>query len=255
MSDDQSVHALLGAYVVDAVSDIERAAFEDHLSECEDCRAEVASLREVTATLADAEAIDPPPVLKARVMEQISRTPQLTPTPAEPEETDAPAVARESGQDAPATARPRRRLWAPLTAAAATVAVAAVGVALLLPGAEPADTSAMERDVMMVASAPDAHSMDLDLGATHVVVSERMESVALMGAETPMPSDGMEYQLWLLMDDGSTMAGPTFMPDKDGEVMTMMHASLADVSSIAVTVEPMGGSSQPTSDVLAIAGM
>ncbi len=250
MSDDQSVHALLGPYVVDAVTDAERAAFEDHLAGCADCRAEVASLGDVTVTLADAEAVEPPAALKARVMQEIAHTPQLTPTPA-----PAPAVDPGPAQGPTRLGGRRRRLWPALTAAAASVAVAAVGVALLVPRTDPADTSAMEKDVMMIASAPDAHSMDLDLGATHVVVSERMDSVALMGTEAPMPTDGMEYQMWLMMDDGTTMPGPTFMPDSDGEVMTMMHASLDDVSGIAVTEEPMGGSSQPTSETLAYAGM
>ena len=40
------VHALSGAYAVDALDDIERAAFERHLAACAECRAEVASLRE-----------------------------------------------------------------------------------------------------------------------------------------------------------------------------------------------------------------
>src|SRR5918999_1118607 len=46
------IHALSGAYAVDAVDDIERASFERHLAECPSCRAEVASLRETSAALA-----------------------------------------------------------------------------------------------------------------------------------------------------------------------------------------------------------
>jgi anti-sigma factor RsiW len=36
------IHALSGAYAVDAVDDIERASFERHLASCPTCRAEVA---------------------------------------------------------------------------------------------------------------------------------------------------------------------------------------------------------------------
>ena len=36
------IHALSGAYAVDALDDLERAAFERHLADCADCRAEVA---------------------------------------------------------------------------------------------------------------------------------------------------------------------------------------------------------------------
>ena len=38
------IHALSGAYAVDAVDDIERAEFERHLATCADCREEVAEL-------------------------------------------------------------------------------------------------------------------------------------------------------------------------------------------------------------------
>ncbi|HEY9395441.1 MAG TPA: zf-HC2 domain-containing protein, partial [Nocardioides sp.] len=42
------IHALSGAYAVDALDDIERARFEEHLAVCADCRDEVASLRDTT---------------------------------------------------------------------------------------------------------------------------------------------------------------------------------------------------------------
>ena len=38
------LHKLTGAYAVDALDDIERARFEQHLAACEDCRAEVVEL-------------------------------------------------------------------------------------------------------------------------------------------------------------------------------------------------------------------
>ena len=43
------IHALSGAYAIDALDDIERAQFERHLAECAECRAEVDSLREASA--------------------------------------------------------------------------------------------------------------------------------------------------------------------------------------------------------------
>lgn len=46
------VHALTGAYVLDAVSDVEHAEFERHLTRCETCAQEVAELRETATRLA-----------------------------------------------------------------------------------------------------------------------------------------------------------------------------------------------------------
>ena len=58
MTTPNDIHALSGAYAVDALDDIERAGFERHLAECADCRAEVASLRETAALLAEDAATD-----------------------------------------------------------------------------------------------------------------------------------------------------------------------------------------------------
>jgi anti-sigma-K factor RskA len=88
--------------------------------------------------------------------------------------------------------------------------------------------------------------MDLDLGQSYLVVSERMDSAVAMGHNAPMPTKGMEYQLWLVMDDGGTHPGPTFMPDDDGEFMAMMHTGFEDAAAFTVTEEPMGGSQEPS---------
>ena len=59
------IHALSGAYAVDALDELERVGFERHLAGCATCQAEVASLREATAAMADDAALAPPPELRA----------------------------------------------------------------------------------------------------------------------------------------------------------------------------------------------
>ena len=83
------VHKLTGAYAVDALDDLERARFEKHLAECEDCRAEVAELRETAALLAEATATPPPAALRESVLAGIS---QVRPLPPEVPESPAPWV-------------------------------------------------------------------------------------------------------------------------------------------------------------------
>lgn len=298
---NEDVHSLLGPYTVGALEDAEREAFERHLESCADCREDVASFGEVTASLAEAEAIVPPVELRSRVMDMIARTPQLPPVVGDASDaadtglrpaplgrqghpsaldsqpdasvtplaraardgasgsspTDAavgaaaatePDATPQRREPAPTRARLGRRL---LVAAASVLALAAVGLGWGLSRDDAGDALAMEREVMMIASAPDAHSMDLELGSTHIVVSDRMEAFAVMGTSTPMPDKGMEYQLWLVMADGTKIAGPTFMPGDDGKVMTMMHVDLAGAMAIGVTIEPAGGSTEPTSEVIA----
>ena len=69
MTTMSDIHALAGAYALDAVDDIERAAFERHLRECDSCALEVAELRETASRLADSVAVEPPPGLRASVLD------------------------------------------------------------------------------------------------------------------------------------------------------------------------------------------
>ena len=63
------IHTLSGAYALDALLDLERAEFERHLSACDACRAEVASLREAASHLAEASATPWQPVWRKTVSE------------------------------------------------------------------------------------------------------------------------------------------------------------------------------------------
>ena len=73
------IHKLTGAYALDAVDDLERAAFERHLAECADCRTEVASLRETAALLAESTAVTPPSSLRDSVLSGIAAGPPASP--------------------------------------------------------------------------------------------------------------------------------------------------------------------------------
>ena len=70
------IHALSGAYAVDALDDVERTRFERHLAGCGACRREVAELREVTAALAQSVAAEPTPALRGSILDAIAETPQ-----------------------------------------------------------------------------------------------------------------------------------------------------------------------------------
>lgn len=65
---DNSVHHLTGAYVTDAVDDLERARFEAHLPSCVDCLDEVVSLRLATTALAAAAGRPAPSALRGQVL-------------------------------------------------------------------------------------------------------------------------------------------------------------------------------------------
>jgi anti-sigma-K factor RskA len=62
------VHALAGAYALDALEDAERDRFERHLTDCRSCTDEVRGFTATATMLGIAAAVEPPPELRPRVL-------------------------------------------------------------------------------------------------------------------------------------------------------------------------------------------
>ena len=105
------LHTLAGAYALDALDDIERAAFARHLAECEACAAEVAEFGEATMGVSVLVDVVPSVALRGRVLAEIGRTRQVAP--------GRPAASVRVG-------RPGRR-WRRIAAGAVAASVIAVG--------------------------------------------------------------------------------------------------------------------------------
>ncbi|MFC7616991.1 zf-HC2 domain-containing protein [Actinokineospora soli] len=99
------VHALTGAYALNAIPELERAAFERHLAECDACAQEVAELQATAARLGEAAAEAPPPELKAAVMAGIKNIRQLPPVGGDGAAAPRPRAAR--GRCASSASPPR----------------------------------------------------------------------------------------------------------------------------------------------------
>src|SRR5712692_4301411 len=76
---ETDLHTLAGAYAMDAVAAADRAAFEQHLAGCGPCREEIRGLREATARLATAAAVQPRPELRNQTLRAAARIRQLPP--------------------------------------------------------------------------------------------------------------------------------------------------------------------------------
>lgn len=239
----ESMHLLTGAYAVNALDDAERAAFEEHLAGCPDCTAEVRGLLDTTARLAAAEAVEPPARLRAAVLAQIATTRQLP-----PERSDDGVVV--------AIRRPGWG-WAQrsLAVAAALLAVVAVGLSALLAQSNSSRNSvdAQQAAVTRVLTAPDARTVGGAIpggGRGAVVVAASEGTAVFVGSHLGAPPSGHTYELWYLTGSGAAIPAGTFQPAADGRVTAVLAGSVGDAAKVAMTVEPAGGSNQPTTTPL-----
>lgn len=227
------IHTLTGAYAADALDHDERRLFERHLDDCDACTREVAELQATAARLGAAVAVPPPSDLRERVLAEIERTRQERPR-ARP-----PAAARRGRFD---------RL---LPAAAALVLLTAgAGVVVDHYRDRAADLEQHQERLDGVMAAPDARMVEShgDDGAmARAVVSASMgEAVLVVDRMAPAPQEHT-YELWVIDDEGATPAG-MFDVDERGRTTRLVAGDFSGARAIGVTIEPMGGSPQPTSE-------
>jgi anti-sigma-K factor RskA len=230
-------HTLVGAYVMDAVSDDDRASFEHHLAGCEGCQAEVRGLREATARLAAAAEVRPRAELREQTMQAAGLIRQLP--PATRQRPEAPAG--------------WRRTWLPrlAVAAAAVFAVLAVGMGTVMHGAEHRLDQARgsSHQMAVVLGSPDATMMRARLtsgGRATIVMSHRYGSLVFTASGLPALPSARSYQLWVMRPGGPRSAG--LLPaGPDGRAGPMVISGLGRGDRVGVTVEPAAGSARPTS--------
>ena len=218
---NEHLHDLVAAYALDSLDEDERLAFEEHLPSCEQCGAELLELREAAVALGGADPVAPPELLKARVMAEIGR----------PAAGSASAVGRSW----------RERAFIPVLVALTAVSLALAG--LLLAGVERADRAAE------ILAAEDTRLTVLEGPSTaRLVYSPGMqEGLLVMSGVTELSSD-QTFELWLIGAAGPVPAG-IFVPEA-GVVRFLVVGDFSTATSIGITIEPAGGSPQPTGTVI-----
>lgn len=67
----------------------------------------------------------------------------------------------------------------------------------------------------------------------------------------PEPPRGKVYQAWTIAKGSTkTMPSPTFLPDARGSALVVLAADARTTAEVSVTIEPDGGSKEPTSKPL-----
>lgn len=227
---DPDIHTLAGPYALDAVDDLERAAFNRHLAECEACAVEVAELRVAAGRLADLTTEAPPARLKTAVLAEISRTPQT----------------HRKADEARAARRWRR--WTAAAVAAGIIAVGVGAATFVVQEQRVHQAQQQSAAITAVLSAPDAvvRTTRLDGGTVTVVVSPSLDRGVAVASALPSPGAGRAYQFWVTKNDQATSAG--VLPTGSGDGVTTF-AWVPGARAMALSNEPAGGSRTPSGTV------
>ena len=226
------LHQLIAPYALDALEADERSRFEAHLALCEQCRVELAGFMATAARLGEAEATTPPVELRERLLTMAASTSQ-----------EHPVVTALSQ-------RSRVRRYAPRIALAAAVAAAVVGIGGFVTERERADDLRAERSLVVAVMTAEDGTMTVDAanggGSVRVIASKSHNAAVVLGESLPTLDDSKTYQVWHMEDGKPTSVGLL------GHGPGMLYAKGANAAdAYAITVEPKGGSPQPTSDPIA----
>lgn len=231
MQDDTHVLDLIPAHTLGGLEPEEASLVEEHLPGCLICRQELDSFQEVAAGLALlAPPADPSPGLKERLM---GRVRAASPRPRNPH---------------PLPARPWLERLLPAWGLASLLLLIALGSVNLflwqsLSARDAFSTPGGMRAVPL--SPADAAST----ATGFVLVSADGRNGALVVDGLPPLGEEYEYQLWLIRN-GERTSGAVFSTDEESYGGTRIRAplSLLDYTAVRITIEPAGGSPQPTGE-------
>jgi anti-sigma-K factor RskA len=231
------VHTLAGAYVLDALTDLDRARFDRHTAECEVCAAEVAELRETVGRMAETNWSVPPPRMRRDVLAEISRTRQVG------------GRRREDARLPGAPAQWRRR-----TAMTVAAAVLAAGGGLATwavlrdqqrdEHGQLVAEQTRSRQISDILSAPDAQLHRA--GQVSIVVSPSRDAGVAILDDLPDPGRTAAYQLWSIPAQGAPAAVPVGLLAAGQHSGTFLVRNMTGAEYFGVSREPAGGSRHPT---------
>jgi anti-sigma factor RsiW len=254
------LHTLVGAYVMDALPDAERASFERHLVTCEQCRADLRGLREAAARLAVAEAVPPRPELREQTLQAAARMRQQPPLVVTRDRQLLAGQRRGQGPRwrhgsrwLPRSAGVSARPWLARVAltAAVVLAITVTVFGLHLGSMQGRLSAAEQRDtaIATVLGARDATTLTAKVttgGRATVVMSHRARALVFIASGLTRLPSARAYELWLMSPAGDTPAG-MLPPARKGMSGPMVVKQLRPGEQLAMTVEPAAGALRPTS--------
>ncbi len=218
------------AYALGALDAEDVRALEAHLQTCEACQAELASYRELSDNLLmTVSPRQPSPALRKRLQ---SRLPSARPAP----RAARPHLAWSFGQ------------WG---IAGALVLLLAINLFSFVQMRDFQRQTQNSQAVLAMLAYPGTQSLPISGGNVSgtVLLDKDRNSAAVIAWNLPKITSAQTYQIWWIEPNGHRISAGIFRPQADLPYTTQPCFSSPSVSNfvgIGVTIEPAGGSQQPT---------
>jgi anti-sigma-K factor RskA len=222
------------AYALGALDAEDVAALESHLQTCASCRTELAEYRAVSDSLLTAiPPQQPPRALRQRLQAQLPSA----------RKAQRPRFAWSFGQVA---------LGIALIVLLAMNAISLTQIqALQNQQAELLNQMHTDQTTLAMLSYPNTQT--ILIAGDHVtgtlLLNKEHSTAALITWNLPALAETQTYQIWLIEPNGHRVSAGLFRPKGDRAYTTKIiysHESLSNFIGVGVTVEPAGGSDQPT---------
>jgi len=231
------------AYLLGALSELERQAFERHLMGCSTCGEELDHLRPATEALSrSVSPVRPSEALKSSVMEVVER---------EADEREQPSRPR-----AATGIRTRLRALVPsLTGRRPVVAwvgasfLLAVGLAFGAVGA----SLLSDDDGRTLAARVDSVRVPEASGSLTIASDQSRGAILRVHGMPSLPSREV-YQVWI-QRDGEMVSQSIFSVGEDGGGAAAVPDDLEGADSVAITREPSGGARAPSGKPVVSVGL
>ncbi|MBC7632356.1 anti-sigma factor [Aeromicrobium sp.] len=225
------LHSLMAPYALHALESHERARFETHLDQCVDCQDELSGFVATAARLGESEAHMPPAALRDRLMSAVATTPQERPV--------VVSIA-EHGMI-------RRTL--PRLAMAAAFLVGTVGIGgFVTEHNQATEARAANESITSVLAAADADTTSKNFnggGNIRLISSSSKDAAVIVANNLPALNHDKVYQVWMITGSSPKSQGVFTVAG------SMVMKGVTNADRVAITVEPKGGSTRPTSPPIA----
>lgn len=202
------------SYALGSADNPERFEISEHLSRnCPVCSPGVRRAMETVAALSGGVKIaEPPARLRSRILALVQPVEQ-------------------------------KRNWAAILIPWAVAAVLAVGFVAMRPGR---DTSRLDEALSIL---NDPSTKDVSFGVPNAkgrVFVSPDKGVVFMAANLPVIAKDRTFELWVIPTDGKPIPAGTFRGESDASAIYVRPGPVTNAAAVAVTIEPQGGSPQPT---------